>query len=134
MSRLVVGLLATAFSGAATLASVPASAQTGTPIEATNAAGEKILLYPDGRWEYADPAKRAATPRPAGATGAAPASTTPAAPTAGAGGNAAAAARPAPPAAVPSPTGSTQGGWLFGRRVPEGDPDYNRGSLNPKTR
>ncbi len=30
---------------------------------------------------------------------------------------------------------SSQGGWLgIGRRVQEGDKDYNRGSLNPKLR
>ena len=30
---------------------------------------------------------------------------------------------------------SSQGGFLgFGRRIYEGDKDYNRGSLNPKTR
>ena len=36
-------------------------AQAPAPTEATTAAGEKILIYPDGRWEYADPAKRTAT-------------------------------------------------------------------------
>jgi hypothetical protein len=134
MSRLVVAFLAIALGGLAALAPASASAQAGTPIEATNAAGEKILLHPDGRWEYADPAKRAATPRPSGATAGAPAPTPPAATTAGTAGNAGAAARPAAPAAGTPSTGSTQGGWLFGRRVPEGDPDYNRGSLNPKMR
>jgi hypothetical protein len=27
------------------------------PIEATTAAGDKVRLHPDGRWEYADPVK-----------------------------------------------------------------------------
>jgi len=27
------------------------------PIEATTAAGEKVKLFADGRWEYADPVK-----------------------------------------------------------------------------
>lgn len=124
---------------AAALAAPAALAQTGTPVEATNAAGDKILLYPDGRWEYADPAKRAATPRP----GPSPAPAAPAVGTAtgagaqGASGSAAAAGPGSAKQTTPAPaaaTASTQGGWLFGRKVPEGDPDYNRGSLNPKTR
>jgi hypothetical protein len=35
------------------------------PIEATTGGGDKVLLHPDGRWEYADPRKRAESPRPA---------------------------------------------------------------------
>jgi hypothetical protein len=115
------------------------------PTEITHPSGERILLYPDGRWEYADPAKRAAMPKPAPSAGAAgtPAASgnpaaagTPAAATAPSPTAASAARSPAPAAAVTAPPSgaSTQGGWLFGRRVPEGDPDFNRGSLNPKVR
>jgi hypothetical protein len=35
------------------------------PIEATTGGGDRVLLHPDGRWEYADPKKRAEVPRPA---------------------------------------------------------------------
>lgn len=35
------------------------------PLEATTSGGDKVLLHPDGRWEYADPRKRAESPRPA---------------------------------------------------------------------
>jgi hypothetical protein len=33
------------------------------PIEAITGGGDKALLHPDGRWEYADPKKRIETPR-----------------------------------------------------------------------
>jgi hypothetical protein len=134
--------LASAF--AALLVATSALPQAAAPTEITHPSGERILLYPDGRWEYADPAKRAARPKPAAsppgaggapaapgdpaATGNPTAATTPS-PTA-----ASAARSPAPAAAAPPSGASTQGGWLFGRRVPEGDPDFNRGSLNPKVR
>jgi hypothetical protein len=110
----------------AMLGALPGGAQPGQAVEATNAAGDKILLYPDGRWEYADPARRATMPKAAGgpAAGAAARQTTP-----GATPRDAAAA-----AAAVGEAGPTQGGWLFGRRIPPGDPDYDRGSLNPKLR
>ena len=41
------------------------AAHAQAPIEATTPSGDRILLHPDGRWEYADPAKRAASPKPA---------------------------------------------------------------------
>lgn len=87
---------------ALTLAAMPVPAQDGV-IEATTAAGERVRLMPNGRWEYAEPAKaqvqreqrRGEDAREAGA----------------------------------------QGGLLgFGRRIHDGDKDYNRGSLNPKLR
>lgn len=133
MPRPALRLLALLVTTAALSVAAPVFAQTGTPIEATNAAGDKILLYPDGRWEYADPARRAAMPKPS----APPAQGTPAPSATGTGAAASGGAVSAKQAGtVPNaaPTGPTQGGWLFGRRVPEGDPDYNRGSLNPKTR
>jgi hypothetical protein len=87
-----------------------AYAQTPAPIETTTPAGDRILLYPDGRWEYADPAKRAASPKPAP-----PAAATPV-------------------AAGACPPGSQ--GHLFGIGgcVVPGDRDYNRGSLSGKGR
>jgi len=80
----------------------PVWAQT-VPIDATTSAGEKVRLFPDGRWEYADPAK----------------------------------AEPQKKAreAADERERSAQGGWFgFGRKVYEGDKDYNRGSLNPNRR
>lgn len=77
-----------------------------TPVEATTAAGEKVRLYPNGRWEYADAQKAAAAQAVAAQY---PENKT----------------RPI----------EAQGGWLgFGRTVMPGDKDYNRGSLNPKMR
>jgi hypothetical protein len=40
----------------AALFAASASAQDGA-IQATTAAGEKVILLPNGRWEYADPKK-----------------------------------------------------------------------------
>jgi hypothetical protein len=72
-------------------------------IEATTAAGEKVRLLPDGRWEYADPVK--AEPQ-----------------------------RKAREAETERER-AAQGGWFgFGRRIYEGDKDYNRGTLNPAKR
>ncbi len=99
------------------------AAQAQAPIETTTPSGDRILLHPDGRWEYADPAKRAAMPKPV-----APAE---------------AAAAPAAAAATPVTTRTAVGacppesqGHLFriGRCVLPGDGDYNRGSLSGKGR
>ena len=69
-------------------------------IEATTAAGEKVRLLPNGRWEYADQ-RKAEVQR--------------------------AAAR-----AEESREQRAQGGLFgIGRKVYEGDKDYNRGTLNP---
>jgi len=109
-SRLAI--VAAAIAGAAALPM--AVAQVPAPTEATTGTGEKILIYPDGRWEYADPAKRAANPHPA----AQPAPT------------------PVPGAATVAgacPLGS-QGLFSLGRCIPPGDKDYNRGSLSGKGR
>ena len=109
------GWRALAAGALAVLALNAAHAQASAPIEATTPAGDRILLYPDGRWEYADPAKRAASPKPAP-----PAAATPAAAT--------------PVAAGACPPGSQ--GHLFGVGgcVVPGDRDYNRGSLSGKGR
>ena len=58
------GWRALAAGALAVLALNAAHAQAPAPIETTTPAGDRILLYPDGRWEYADPAKRAASPKP----------------------------------------------------------------------
>ncbi len=78
-----------------------------TPVEAVTADGEKVRLFPNGRWEFVDAAKAAAAQK----------------------------------AAAEYPENKTrpveaQGGLFgaFGRSVMPGDKDYNRGSLNPKTR
>ncbi|MSQ52238.1 MAG: hypothetical protein EXR28_10135 [Betaproteobacteria bacterium] len=72
-------------------------------VEATTAKGERVFLFPNGRWEFADQPKaqvqreerRVEDERERGG----------------------------------------QGGFLgFGRRIFEGDKDYNRGSLNPNRR
>ena len=103
------GWRALAAGALAVLALNAAHAQAPAPIEATTSTGERILLHPDGRWEYADPAKRAASPKPAPASG-------------------------TPVAAGACPPGSQ--GQLFGvgRCVAPGDGEYNRGSLGGKGR
>lgn len=72
-------------------------------IEATTAAGEKVRLLPDGRWEYVDQ-KKAEPQRKARAE-------------------------------EIERERSAQGGWFgIGRKIYPGDPEYNRGSLNPNRR
>lgn len=96
------------FGGLLILAAAVTSAQTldRTPVAAQMVTGEKVLLHPNGRWEYVDAAK----------------------------------AGEAKKLAAQFPENKTrpieaQGGWFgVGRTVMPGDPDYNRGSLNPKTR
>ncbi len=105
------------------------AAQAQAPIETTTPAGDRILLYPDGRWEYADPAKRAAMPKPAAPAAAAPAAATPQSASA-----APAAAGATPVAAGACPPDSQGHLFWLGRCVPPGDKDYNRGSLSGKGR
>ena len=78
-----------------------------TPLEALTVNGEKVRLFPNGRWEFVDVAK----------------------------------ASEAQQVAAQYPENKTrpieaQGGLFmgFGRTIMPGDKDYNRGSLNPKTR
>ena len=76
------------------------------PVEATTSSGDKVILHPSGRWEYVDAAKAAAAKKTFDA---------------------------APANNARQPEG--QGGWLgFGRVIPPGDKDYNRGTLNPGRR
>lgn len=78
-----------------------------TPIEAATVGGEKVRLFPNGRWEFVDPAKAALAQK-------------------------AAAEYPENKTRPVEAQGGLFGG--FGRSVMPGDKDYNRGSLNPKTR
>ena len=82
-----------------------AAAQDRTPLEAVTANGDKVLLHPNGRWEFVDAGKAAAAKKTAEQF----------------------------PENRVRPV-DAQGGWFGGRTVMPGDPDYNRGSLNPKTR
>jgi hypothetical protein len=82
------------------------AAEQNAPIEATTVGGEKVLLHPNGRWEYVNPQKAAAAREVAREY----------------------------PENQGCPAG-WQGGLLgFGRCIPPGDKDFNRGSLNPNRR
>ena len=77
-----------------------------TPLEATTADGQKVRLFANGRWEYVDATKAAEAQKIAAEY---PENQ----------------ARPA----------AAQGGLFgVGRVLMPGDKDYNRGSLNPKSR
>jgi len=72
-----------------------------TPIEATTAKGEKVMLYPTGKWEFVDVAKAAEAKKVAEQF----------------------------PENKVRPV-DAQGGWLPGTKtLMPGDKDYNRGSL-----
>jgi len=78
-----------------------------TPLDAQTADGQKVRLFPNGRWEYVDATKAAEAAKQAAEY---PENKT----------------RPV----------EAQGGLFggVGRIIMPGDKDYNRGSLNPKTR
>ncbi|MBS1160675.1 MAG: hypothetical protein H6R15_3094 [Proteobacteria bacterium] len=76
-----------------------------TPLEAVTASGDKVRLFPNGRWEFADAAKAAAAQQ-------------------------AAAHYPENKTRPLEAQGGLFGG--IGRSIMPGDKDYNRGSLNPK--
>jgi len=92
----------------ALLLALPASAAgtAGATVEATTATGDKVLLHPNGRWEYVD-AKKAEQAR------------------------AVSRQYPENQGCPPGWQGSFFG---VGRCIPPGDKDYNRGSLNPNRR
>jgi hypothetical protein len=99
---LMVGMLVTLFVASVTLA----DELDRTPLEASTAKGDKVLLYPTGRWEYvnaaqAETAKKVAEQYPENKT---------------------------------RPVDAQGGAFGMGRLVMPGDKDYNRGSLNPKNR
>lgn len=94
------------------------------PLTATTEDGRRVILHSGGRWEFAKPGEASASVPNAPVTGKAQA----APPTA------AAASSDEIDAAVERDR-ECQGGFFgIGRRVCPGDPDYNRGSLNPKQR
>jgi hypothetical protein len=96
-----------AFVIVASVTALPAAAQTqSAPIEATTPSGDRVLLYPNGSWEYIDP-KKAETAR---------------------------AVAQQYPENQGCPPGSQGGFFGVGRCIPPGDKDYNRGSLNPNRR
>jgi hypothetical protein len=76
------------------------------PVEAVTVNGEKVRLFPNGRWEYADAAKAAAAQQAAAKY----------------------------PENQTRPEGAQGGLFGVGRTIVPGDKDYNRGSLNPKLR
>jgi hypothetical protein len=89
-----------------------ATASTDQPLGATTEDGRKVVLHPDGRWEYgttdgAAPSGAAATKASAGGTA---------------------------NAAKVDDRYCVGGLFGVGRRLCPGDPEYNRGSLNPKLR
>ena len=77
---------------------------TEQPIEATTAAGEKVRLLPNGRWEYLDQAKQTEAKKVFDTYR---------------------------ENRNPDAQGGIAG---FGRSINPGDKDYNRGTLNPKLR
>ena len=78
----------------------------GAPIEARTAQGDRVLLHPNGRWEYVDQKKAEQARKVAEQY----------------------------PENQGCPPGSQGSFFGFGRCIPPGDKDYNRGSLNPNRR
>ncbi|MDB5803220.1 MAG: hypothetical protein JWN73_542 [Betaproteobacteria bacterium] len=102
-----VAFLALVLAGGA----VSAQPAAKEPIETTTPNGEKIRLYPDGHWEYVDQ-KKAEVQRTERV-----------------------AEEKKKEAVVQAKTDrekNAQG--LLGAKIYPGDPDFNRGSLNPKLR
>lgn len=77
-----------------------------TPLEAATADGQKVRLFPNGRWEFVDAAKAAEAQKAAAEY----------------------------PENKTQPVGAQGGVFGVGRTIMPGDKDYNRGSLNPKLR
>jgi len=75
-----------------------------TPVEAVTVNGEKVRLFPNGRWEYVDATKAVAAQQTAAKY----------------------------PENQTRPEGAQGGLFGVGRIIMPGDKDYNRGSLNPK--
>ena len=88
--------------GVLNLSALAADAEPKPAIEATTAAGEKVVLHPNGRWEFVDVQKQAEAKKVADQY----------------------------PENKGCPAG-WQGGLVPGisRCIPPGDKDYNRGSL-----
>lgn len=89
----------------AAMAAAPVHA-ADTPIEATTASGDLVLLHPNGRWSYVDEKKAEAAKKVADQY----------------------------PENQGRPFEAQGGLFGVGRTLMPGDKDYNRGSLNPKMR
>jgi hypothetical protein len=77
-----------------------------TPVEAVSAQGDKVRLYPNGRWEFFDADKAAKAKEIAAAY----------------------------PENNTRPVDAQGGAFGLGRTIMPGDKDYNRGSLSGKGR
>jgi hypothetical protein len=77
-----------------------------TPLEAATVDGQKVRLFPNGRWEFVDVAKAAEAQKLAAEY----------------------------PENKVRPSEAQGGMFGIGRTIMPGDKDYNRGSLNPKLR
>jgi hypothetical protein len=98
---------ATVFAASLLAWAAPSSAQDArAPIEATTPSGDKVMLHPNGRWEYVDPKKA----------------------------EGARAVAQQYPENRGCPPGSQGGLFGVGRCIQPGDKDYNRGTLNPGRR
>ena len=88
--------------GVLALPAFAADAEQKPAVEATTAAGEKVLLHPNGRWEFVDVQKKTEAKKVADQY----------------------------PENKGCPPG-WQGGLAmgYGRCIPPGDKDYNRGSM-----
>ena len=92
--------------GVSTVACAADAAPDRTPIEATTAQGEKVHLFPNGRWAFVDQEKAAEANKKAAQY----------------------------PENNLRPADAQGGVFGVGRTILPGDKDYNRGSLNPKAR
>lgn len=83
-----------------------AAPEEAPPIETTTASGEKILLHPNGKWEYVDKVKKAEADKIAKQY----------------------------PENQGCPPGTQGGVFGIGRCIAPGDKDFNRGSISGKGR
>ena len=88
------------------VAGIAAAELDRTPLEAVTVDGERVRLFPNGRWEYVDAAKAVAAQQAAAKY----------------------------PETQTRPADAQGGLFGVGRTIMPGDKDYNRGSLNPKLR
>jgi hypothetical protein len=77
-----------------------------SPLDALTTDGQKVRLFPNGRWEFVDAAKAAQAQKVAAEY----------------------------PENKTRPVDAQGGVFGVGRTIMPGDKDYNRGSLNPKLR